>query len=171
MSPVSAPFPQRARHNRRRIDFHVAVGFELFAHVLLQRYVHRPAVRMPKNLAGIFVVDVKKIHLYAELSVVAFVGFFEHFEVIFQIVRLCKACRIHAREHRLTCVSVPICARDFHQLKSLRVYLFRARNVRPAAEIAKIVLLVSGDRFVRRKVLYQIDFIGLVFEKRKRFVF
>ena len=171
MSPVSAPFPQRARHNRRRIDFHIAVGFELFSHVFLQRYIHGPAVRMPKNLTGIFVVYVEEIHLYAEFSMIALVGFFEHFEIIFQIVGLCKTGCVYAREHRLTCVSVPICARNFHQFKSLRVYLFRARNVRPAAEIAKAVLFVSGDRFVRGKVLYQIDFIRLVFEKGKRFVF
>ena len=117
MSPVAAALPQGARHDGRRIDFHVAVGSDFLAHVILQRHVHRPAVRVPENLTGIFGVKVEQVKLHAQLAVVALVRLFQHLEVVLQFVRLMEADGIDAAEHGAVGIPAPVCAGKAHQLE------------------------------------------------------
>jgi len=73
--PVAGFFPQLTVHHLRRADFFILGGGETFAHIIFQRAIDGPTIRMPEHHAGGFVLKVEQLQRFAEFTVVAFFRF------------------------------------------------------------------------------------------------
>jgi hypothetical protein len=78
---MTGAFPESLRHHEGGIDLVVAVGAYAIANVALDRQVEEPAVRVPEDLAGVLVVDVKEIELLADAAMVTPLRLGERVEV------------------------------------------------------------------------------------------
>ena len=74
----------------------------------------------------------------------------------------CPGRAVDALEHRTLLVAPPVGAGDGEQLERLGIDLRGVRHVGPAAQVGEAVVRVRGDLFVRRKVVDQLELVGLV---------
>ena len=75
---------------------------------------------------------------------VAFLGFFQLIEIIFQLVFALPRRAIHTLQHFILFIAAPICARDAHQLKRILLDLFCRLHMRTTAQVYKRILLIDG---------------------------
>ena len=75
--PVPGALPKLLIHHQRRFDLAVLFFFLIFANVLLEHLVNRPASRVPKDHAGRLFLQVEQVHTLRQFAVVAFFGFFQ----------------------------------------------------------------------------------------------
>ena len=59
--PVARFFPQLAVNDLRRADFAIVRCTKALAHVVFQRAIDRPAVRVPEHHARCFVLEVEQL--------------------------------------------------------------------------------------------------------------
>ena len=150
MSPVTAFFPKRARHDCRSINFLISIPANLYAHVILDYSVNSPSVRVPVNLTRIFRIKMKQIHFYAELTMITLFCFCKHCKVIFKFIRLFKTKCINACKHRTIRITAPICTGNLIDFKCLSVNLFCICYMRTAAKVkicGAFLFLQQGNRF------------------------
>ena len=149
--PVTGEFPEVLLHHVGRIHFLVPGALLLTAHIRNQRLEKRPALGVPEDGARRFFLEMEQIHLAAELSVVALLGFLELMQIGFQLVLGREGGAVDALQLRIVAVAAPIGACEFHQLERLADLTGRG-HVRTAAEIEPFALLVDlqvfagGDR-------------------------
>ena len=73
---------------------------------------------MPKHGTRRVLVDVEQVQLTAELAVVALLGFFQHREVLLQLILARPSRAIHALQHFVAVVTAPVRAATFISLKN-----------------------------------------------------
>ena len=170
--PVAGSLPQAAVHNARRCNFDIAVVFLAFAHIFDQLTVDFVAFVMPENRTrGIFRFKMEQIHFFAELAVIAFFGFFQHFQISFQIFFVGPGRCINALQHLFAGIAAPISAGNFHQFECIADFSGR-RNMGTAAKIGKVTLSVKGNNFIFRQILNNFGLIMFshIFEELDGFV-
>ena len=101
---------------------------------------------------------MKQVEFAAQFAVVALLGFFEHGEVLLQLVLAGPGGAVDALQHLIVAVAAPIGARHFHQLEVLE--LTGAGHVRPTTQIFKTTLAVQRHVFTAGNAG---DDFGLVF--------
>ncbi len=164
--PMAGNLPQNAVHNTRCGNFDIAVMLLAIAHILNQLAVNLVAFVVPENRARrIFRLKVEQIHLAAEFAMVAFFGFFQHFQISLEVFFVRPGRCINTLQHFLGRVAAPVCACDFHQFEGVTDFA-GGGYVRPAAEIRKCSLTIQRNRFVFRQVFNNFGLIMLthVFE-------
>ena len=144
---MARSFPQRARHELRRVDLAVARRALLGAHELDERAEQRPALRVPEHGADGLVLEVEEVHLLAELAMVAALGFLEPIEIRLELLRVGPRSAVDALQHLVVRVAAPIGARELHELEA-RAEPARRGQVRAAAQIDEIALAIQRDRLV-----------------------
>ena len=144
--PVPSLLPQALVQDLRALDLLVAVVAVHAAHVLLHLLPHGPALGVPEHGTGRVLVDVEQVQLTAELAVVALLGFFQHREVLLQLILARPSRAIHALQHFVAVVTAPVRARHLHQLEELQ--LASARNVWAAAKVFKLPFTVQTHVFI-----------------------
>ena len=167
--PVAAPFPKRARHDRRRVDLAVAVLDELAAHVVLERDVDRPAARMPEYLARILGVEVEEIELYAQFAVVAPLRLLGARHDLVHLRLVLRDDAVDALEHLVLLVAAVVASRDARELHDAD--LLRVLDMGAAAHLDIVAHRVGRDRdAVRDDVRKALELVLLPREKFLRLV-
>ena len=92
---------------------------------------------------------MEQVELRREFAVVALLSLLKAQQMRLEIFLICPGCAVHALQHLVLRVAAPIGARQLHQLEGLR-QLARAGQVRAAAKVKPVALLVDRDRFARR---------------------
>ena len=115
--PMAGRFPQCAVEHLRRVHLDVAGVFLPAAHVVDQRLEQRPALGMPEDSAGAFLLKVEQVHFTRQAPMVAPLGFFQLLEISIQFFLLRPRGAVDAAEHRLVGITAPVCARHLHQLE------------------------------------------------------
>ena len=147
--------PQTAVHNLRGVDLDIAVAGLLAAHVILQRGVNLPAVRVPEHLPRGLFLHVKEVHLAAQTAVVALGGLFQHRQMGLQIIAVAEGHAIDALQLLVAAVTAPIGARHAHQLEGIGGHLACVLKMRAAAQILPIAVPIHADFLIRRNGLDQ----------------
>ena len=91
--------PELAVDDLRRVHLDIAIAELTAPHIVLQRRVDAPAVRVPEHLARRLFLHVKQIHLAPQAPVVALGGLFQHRQVLFQIAAGLERDAIDALQH------------------------------------------------------------------------
>jgi len=159
--PVARRLPQLAVHHLRRVDLDIAAALLLAAHVVLQRGVDVPAVRVPEDLARRLLLHVKQVHLAAQTAMVAPLGLLEEIEIGLEPLAVLEGDAVDALQHLAAAVAAPIGARDAHQLEGIRGHLPGMLEMRAAAEILPVPVPVHAQRLVAGDRLDQLDLEGL----------
>ena len=98
-------FPQFAVYDLRRVHFDVAVYLLHAAHIVLQRGVDFPAVRVPEDLARGLFLHVEQVHFAAQFTVIAFGRFLHHGFPCFQVFAVFERDAIDTLQHRARTVA------------------------------------------------------------------
>src|SRR5499425_378129 len=141
--PVPRLLPQLLVHEHGRGDFLVAPRVEVLARELLELPdEHHPAGE-PEGCARRHVVELEEVELAPELAMIALLRLFDAPEVLLQLVLAEPRRAVDALEHRVLLVATPVGGGRREELEVLD--LARGGDVRPAAEIDEVPLLVQGD--------------------------
>ena len=84
--PMPGFLPQALVQNLRALHLLVAVLTVDLTHVLLNLLPQRPTLGVPKHGAWRVVIDMKKVQLPAQFAVVPLFGFFQHRQMLLQLV-------------------------------------------------------------------------------------
>src|SRR4029077_5599140 len=126
------------------IDEIVAALHERVAEPVFHFAANDAALRMPEDEAGAGVfLDAEEIELLAEAAMVAALGFFELVKIVVEIFLIDEAGAVDALHLWIAFLTLPVGARDVHQLESLNAA--GGRNVRATAEVDELAGGVEGD--------------------------
>ena len=103
------------------------------------------------------VIYVKQVEFFAQLAVVTLFGFFQHGQVLLQIVLAGPGCAVNALQHFIAVVTAPVGACHLHELEEFE--LAGAGHMRAAAQVFKSAFAVQRDIFTGRNAA---DDLGLV---------
>ena len=159
--PVTRGLPQLAVHDLRRVHLHIAVAALLAAHVILQRGVDGPAIRVPEDLPRRFFLHVEEVHLAAQLAVVALCRFLQHRHMGLQIVAVLEGHAIDALQHRARAVAQPIGPRHMRQLERIRRNLPRMLEMRATAEVLPVAMPIHPQVLILGDLVDQFHLVGL----------
>ncbi len=151
--------PKRHIHQLWRTDLLIAVRALRLPHVLLNRLIQRPAVRMPENHTRRFLLRVEQVQLLADFAVIAFFRFLDAGEVFLELLLVGPCSAVNTLQHLVVGVAAPICARHLGQLECLE--LAGAGHVRPTAQVHPRALLVNGQLLSCRQAFDNLYFIVL----------
>ncbi len=149
----------------------VTIAFLNLAQELLETIAESGAFGKPEGQAGTyFLRESEKLHLFAELAVVTFLGLFEKGEIFVEHGFLGEGNAINAHELVALFITAPECAGERCDFGSLDGSC--RGDVRAAAKIGEITLCIGGDMTVF-KLGDKLAFVFLVFvaEEFERVVF
>ena len=106
-----------------------------------------------------FLGESKQLQLFAQLAVVAALGFFQAFEVLGEVLGLGEGDAVDARELLVLLVAAPVRAGHVHELGGLDGA--GVGDVRAAAEVGEAALGVEGDVAVF-EVFEQLQLVGVL---------
>jgi len=118
---VAGFFPQAAVKDLRAFHFLIAVVQVDAAHVLFDLLPHGPALGVPEDHAGRFILQMEQLKMLAETAVIAFFGLFQHKEVGVLLFLLGPRRAIDALQLLVVLVAAPIGAGHLHQLEDLEL--------------------------------------------------
>src|ERR1039458_1883038 len=131
---VAGGLPQLGAHHVRRVDQRVAALDVLVAHPVFDLAAHDAALGMEEDQARSGeVLDAEEVELFAELAVVALLGFFELGEILVDLLLAEEGGAVDTLQLLVVLVAFPVGAGDGEQLE--RLDLGGRRHVRAAAEI------------------------------------
>ena len=125
----------------------LVVGLQAPAHVGDDVLEQRPALRVPEDRAGAFLLKMEEVHLAAQAAVIAPLGFLQPVQIGVELLLRRPGRAVDARQHRLRRVAAPIGARDLHQLEG-RADLADGRQVRTATEIEPLALPIDAQGLI-----------------------
>src|SRR6185437_925837 len=91
----------------------------------------------------------EKLQLFAELSMVALLRFFEAMQIGRQFLVVAPRRSVDALKLRIVGIAAPVSARDLGQLERLSDFA-RGSEMRSAAEIVPVAVEIDRDVFARR---------------------
>ena len=164
---VTAGLPQVGPPDVGGVDQVVVMVVVKVAPVVLDQRAHQPALGMPQDQARAdVIVNCEEIQLAAQCAVVAFLGFFQPFQVLVQLLLAGKGGAVDALEHGLVLVAAPVGAGNGQQLH--RRYIPGGVQMGPLAEVNKAAVPVDRKGFSVGNAFDNLQFIWLVREERLR---
>ena len=115
--PVAGFLPQRTVNHLRGFDLFIARIQLHFTHVLLKRLIDGPAIRMPEHHARCFFLQVEKIQLLTQFTVVTFFRFFDAGDVRLQIFLVVPGGTVDTLQLRVLGITTPIRTGDTLQFE------------------------------------------------------
>ena len=140
--------PQALVENLRAFDLQIAVISVNLTHVLLDLLPQRPTLGMPKHCAWRMFINVKQVQLTPQFSMVTLFSFFQHRQVLLQIVFAGPGRAINALKHFIAMVAPPISTCHLHQLEMLE--LAGTRHMGATTQIGEVTLAVKRYIFIGR---------------------
>ena len=129
------------------------------APVAEQLVLERHAVGQEEREAGGLVAHHEDVHLAADLAVVALLGLLEQAQVLVELVLGGEGGAVHADEHLVVLVALPVGAGDARELEGLE--RLGVGEVRAHAHVDVLALLVEGDARVLGQVADVLDLVLL----------
>ena len=157
--PVAGGLPQLFVHDERRGDLDVARLVVDLAPVIEQLVLQNHAVRQEEREARGLVAHHEQVHLATDLAVVALLGLLEHAQVLVELVFGGKRRAVHAREHLVVLVGLPVGAGHAGELEGLE--RLGVGDVRADAHVDVLALLEEGDARVLVEVADVLDLVLL----------
>ena len=117
------------------------------------------AVWKPEWRAWAKVGHHEELHLATNLPVVAFLGLFNHLEVLSKLLFGTKRNTINSGEHFVVFIGLPIGSRDAGQFEGLNT--LGVEHMRANAHVNVFTLLVEGDVCVRSKIANVLNLVRL----------
>jgi hypothetical protein len=115
--PVAGRLPQRLVVDDRRLDFDVAVRQQHLAHVIRERVVERRPFVLPEGRARRPRVKREQPEIFAQLAVVALLGFFDLREIRLQLLVGEERGPVDALHRLIARVALPVGVRRAEQLE------------------------------------------------------
>ena len=142
-------------------DDGLVAGLHLgFAQKLLEALAQGGAFGQPQGQPrSYFLRESKQLQLFAQLAVVATLGFFQALKVLGEVLGFGKGDAVEARELLVLFIAAPVSAGHVHQLG--RLDGAGVGNVRATAEVGKTTLRVKGD-FTVFEVFEQLQLVGVL---------
>ena len=150
-------------HYRQVAEFALLLAEEVLEYVAHYGTARQPERKSEAHAAG----EGEEFHLLSELAVVTLLGFFEHCEVFVEHALLREGHAVDTGELLPFLIALPVCAGDGGKLDGL--YVVNVLDVRSAAEIGEIAVLVEGDGAVlkvgNKLALVLVTLLGEVLER------
>ena len=102
----------------------------------------------------------EELEVAADLAMVALFHFLEPVEVVLQFLLVSPCGAVDALKLRVLGIAAPIGAGDLGQLEGV-ADLGRVLEVRPAAQVVPVAVVIDRDIFSRRNALDQLGLVGL----------
>ena len=130
------------------------------APVVDKRVLQDHAVGKEEREAGGLVAHHEEVHFAADLAVVAFLGLFEHAQMLVELFFGGEGGAVDAGEHLVVLVALPIGARNGRKREGLQG--LRVANMGTDAHVDVVALLVEGNASVVGQVADVLDLVLLV---------
>src|SRR5215204_3637910 len=104
-APVAALFPLTGIHQLGGLDFNVTGSVELATHIGFELAPDDEAVGMPEDAAMSFGLEVEKVHLAADLAMVALGRLLQPDEMLLKLLPVEPGGAIDSRQHRILLVA------------------------------------------------------------------
>src|SRR5215471_1204678 len=141
--PVPRLLPQLLVHEHGRGDLLVAPRVEVLAGELLELPDEHHPSGEPEGRPRRHLVELEEVELAAELAMIALLRLLDAPKVLRELVLAEPGRPVDALEHRVLLVAAPVGSGRREKLEVLD--LTRGADVRPAAEVDEVALLVEGD--------------------------
>ena len=172
MSPVPARLPDLLIVDHGSGNLRIAVNFVDSSPVIQKGVIQLPAPREPVGHAGCRGIEHEQIQLRPELLVVALHRFLHEIQMGLQLLLVRERIDIDALQLVIVLVALPVGAGNGFDLKCGAHQFLRIVDMRPAAQIRKIVTgLVNGNRLVIRELNNRLRLVFLVLKKLQGFLF
>ena len=158
---MAGGLPQRAIDKLWCLHLVIATLFKAAAHIGLDLAIDGPSAWMPENRPRRLLLKMEETELLAEFAVVPFLRLLQHMEIGVEFLFSTPCRAIDALQHRTVRVPAPVGTGHAHQLEGMPHAACRGQ-MRPAAQIDEIALLVEGDRLTSRNCLDKLDLEWLV---------
>ena len=157
--PVTGGEPQLLVHDLRGGDLDVARLVVDLAPVVEQRVLEDHAVGQEEREARRLVAHHEEVHLATDAAMVALLGLLEHGEMRLELVLGGEGGAVHAGEHLVLGIVLPVGAGDAGELEGLEG--LGVGEVRAHAHVDVVALLVEGDAGIVCKVADVLDLVLL----------
>ena len=157
--PVTGGLPEGTREDDGRLHLLVAIVILHLLPIAHEGVLDTHAVGQPEGKARTSVARHEELHLPAYPAVIAPGGLGEQAFVLGQLLLVAEGGAIHAREHLVVLVALPVGARDARELEGLEC--LGVEDVRPHAHVNVLALPVEGDAGVLWQVVYVLDLVLL----------
>ena len=115
--PMSRLFPKLTVDQHRCFYLGIAACTNLTTDIFLQQTIERPALIMPKDLTNRLFLNMKKIKLLTKFTMITLFRLFQHMQMRFQLLLICKRNPINTLQHLIIRISTPIRTCHLCQLK------------------------------------------------------
>ncbi len=166
--PVPRAFPKALGHDKGSMHLCVPVFVHDAAQVLLDGHVEGPPLRVPKDLARIFFVQVKETECRTELTVISAFCFILHAKVCVQIFFRFPGSAVDARQLGAALITAPIGPSDAREFKGVRINVSHRLHVRTPAQVSERAGVVETERVVCADAFDELLLEWLVFKTSKR---
>ena len=116
---------------------------------------------MPKYLARGFFLHVEQVHFAAQLTVVAFSGFFQHVQVRFELFLAGEGHAVDALQHFAVAITAPVGTCDGHQFEAVTGHLTSVLQVWATAQVLPFAVPIHAQRFIPWDTFNQFNFVRL----------
>jgi hypothetical protein len=113
---------------------------------------------VPEDGAWRFLLEMKQVHVAAELPMIALLGLFKLVKMRVELGLVAPSGAIDSLQHGIAVIPTPIGASDLQQLEGIAQLACRG-EMRAAAEVAELALPIDAQRLRRRDAR---DDLGLV---------
>src|SRR6185437_4301869 len=111
---MSGTLPKPFIQHRWRTDFLIAVITKYFAHVLLHLLPNNPPLGMPEHHPRRILLYMKQIQLFAKLTVITSLRFFEAVQIGILILLFGPRSTVNPLQHFVVRITAPVSARQLH---------------------------------------------------------
>ncbi len=133
--------------DRRSDDFLIIVACLDAAQEFLQAQTHRGSFRQPHGQTLAYRIgEHEQVHFFSDLTMVAFLGFFQQNEVFVQHFLLRESYTVDTRHHLAVFLSAPVSTSHRHQFDGLD--RCSGSQVRTTAQVGECTLRIGGDMSV-----------------------
>ena len=119
MSPMTGLFPKFAVHDHRGHDFLIAITTMHFTPVIDEFIADDHAIRMEERESRTFLMQAEKIELFAQFTMIAFLGFLQHLKVLVQVSLFLKSRTIDTLKHLIMLITTPVSTSNALQFDGL----------------------------------------------------
>ena len=159
--PVTGGLPQTTVQNDRGRDFYVSCFSVDFTPVIHQRVFQIHSFWKEERESRAVLTHHKQTEFFSEFSVVTFLCFFDHVEVLFELCFLCECSSVDSLQHLVFLAASPVCACKAGQFESFDRLC--AHQMRACAQIRKFTLAIEADDCVFRQIFDQFYLVRLFF--------
>ena len=159
--PVTGGLPQTTVQDDRGRDFYVSCFSVDFTPVIHQRIFQIHSFWKEERESRAVLTHHKQTEFFSEFSVVTFLCFFDHMEVLFELCFLCECSSVDSLQHLVFLAASPVCACKAGQFEGFNRLC--AHQMRACAQIRKFTLAIEADDCVFRQIFDQFYFVRLFF--------